>query len=116
METARTIELAGVEVPRIGLGTNRLANTPENVALLRAAAGAGLRHVDTAYSYAGGASEETIGAALSTGAELVVATKGGSGGAGRGSRENLHAEIEESRRRLQVETIALWYLHRVDPQ
>ena len=31
-------------------------------------------------------------------------------------RENLHAEIEESLRRLRTDSIALYYLHRVDPE
>jgi aryl-alcohol dehydrogenase-like predicted oxidoreductase len=117
MPIDRTIQLAGVELPRIGLGTNRLTDTPENVAFLRAAVDAGLGHVDTAYSYTGGASERTIGAALSPAPDgVVVATKGGIGGPGRGAPDVLHGEIAESRRRLQVETLQLWYLHRVDPQ
>jgi aryl-alcohol dehydrogenase-like predicted oxidoreductase len=45
-----------------------------------------------------------------------VATKGGAGGPGRGRPENLKAEIEESFRRLRSNSIALYYLHRVDPQ
>jgi pyridoxine 4-dehydrogenase len=117
MPTDRTIQLAGIDVPRIGLGTNRLTNTRENVAFLEASAAAGLGHVDTAYSYTGGDSERTIAAALSPAPDgVVVATKGGIGGPGRGAPDNLHAEIEESLRRLQVETIQLWYLHRVDPE
>src|SRR5580765_4046030 len=117
MPTDRTIQLAGVDVPRIGLGTNRLTNTPENVAFLRAAVEAGLGHVDTAHSYTGGDSERTVGAALSPVPEgVVVATKGGIGGPGRGAPDVLHTEILESLRRLEVETIQLWYLHRVDPQ
>jgi pyridoxine 4-dehydrogenase len=117
MPTDRTIQLAGVEVPRIGLGTNRLTNTPENVAFLQDPVAAGLRHVDTAYSYTGGDSERAIGAALGPAPEgTVVATKGGIGGPGRGASEVLHAEIRESLLRLGTDTIQLWYLHRVDPE
>jgi aryl-alcohol dehydrogenase-like predicted oxidoreductase len=105
--------LGEVELPRIGLGTNRLTNTPENVAFLRAAVEAGVRMVDTAHLYTGGQSEQTIGEALAPFADdLVVATKGGHGGA---KPDVLRAEIEESLRRLRTETIALYYLHRVDP-
>jgi len=111
------MKVGDVEVGRIGLGTNRLTGTPANVAFIKAAIAAGVRMIDTAHLYTGGQSEETIGAALSpmTGGG-VVATKGGFGGAGRGRPEVLRAEIEESLRRLRTDRIALYYLHRVDPQ
>jgi aryl-alcohol dehydrogenase-like predicted oxidoreductase len=111
-----TLKLGDSEVPRIGLGTNRLTNTPEHVAFVREAVAAGIGHVDTAHTYAGGESEETIGAALSPVPQgCVVATKGG-WGAGNGRPEVLRAQVEESLRRLRTETIALYYLHRVDPE
>src|SRR2546423_4773337 len=108
--------LGDVELTRIGLGTNRLRNTPENVAFLRAAVAAGVNLVDTAHSYTGGDSEATIGAALSPVPEGVVgATKGGYA-RGEGRPEVLRAQIEDSRRRLRTDAIALYYLHRVDPE
>jgi pyridoxine 4-dehydrogenase len=116
MSPARTtkIRLGDAEMTRIGLGTNRLANTPENVAFVREAVEAGVDHIDTAHLYAGGESEATIGAALSGGAQArVVATKGGYG---QGSPEVLRDEIEESLRRLSTDCIDLYYLHRVDPE
>ncbi len=101
---------------RIGLGTNRLTNTRANVAFVRAAVAAGVQMVDTAHLYTGGQSEETIGLALHPPPEgCIVATKGGFGGPGRGRPEVLHAEIEESLRRLRTDVIQLYYLHRVDP-
>ena len=107
------IELTG----RIGLGTNRLTNTPQNVRLVKGAVEGGIQMIDTAHSYTGGQSEETIGAALSPAPEgVVVATKGGIGGPGRGRPEVLRSEIEDSFRRLRTDTITLFYLHRVDPQ
>jgi pyridoxine 4-dehydrogenase len=110
------LRLGDTEVPRIGLGTNRLTNTSEHVALVEDAVAAGLTHIDTAHTYARGESEETIGAALSSFADgVVVATKGG-WGAGNGRPDVLRAQIEESLRRLRTETIALYYLHRVDPE
>jgi pyridoxine 4-dehydrogenase len=110
------VKLGDTEVPRIGLGTNRLTNTPENVAFLKAAVAAGLRHVDTAHTYTGGESEETIGAALSPVPQgCVVATKGGFR-PGEGRPEELRAQIEASLRRLRTDTIELYYLHRVDPE
>jgi pyridoxine 4-dehydrogenase len=112
---APKLRLGDTEVPRIGLGTNRLTKTSEHVALVQEAVAAGLGHIDTAHTYTGGESEETIGAALPPVANVVVATKGG-WGAGNGRPDVLRAQIEESLRRLRTETIALYYLHRVDPE
>ena len=112
----RSVKLGDIEVGRIGLGTNRLTKTPENIAFIKRAVAAGVQMIDTAHSYTGGQSEETIGEALSpTPDGCVVATKGGSSGAGRGRPEVLRAEMEESLRRLRTDSIALYYLHRVDP-
>ena len=116
MAIPRTIRLGDVEVPRIGLGTNRLGNTPENVAFVKEAVASGVGVVDTAYTYTDGESEQTIGAALSPVPErCVVATKGGCR-PGTASPEALRAQIEESLRRLRTDSIQLYYLHRVDPE
>lgn len=105
------------EDARIGLGTNRLRDTPANIAFIRAAVDAGVRMFDTARLYTNGESEATLGAALSpVPAGCIVATKGGFGGAGRGRPDALREEIEESLRRLRTERIGLYYLHRVDPE
>jgi pyridoxine 4-dehydrogenase len=110
---SRTLTLAGTEVARIGLGTNRLRSTPENHAFLREAIEAGVGLIDTAHGYTGGDSERVIGEALLPApALLVVATKGGYSG---GSREELRAQIEQSLERLRTDAIDLYYLHRVDP-
>ena len=111
------LRLGEAEIVRMGLGTNRLTDTPRNIAFVKEAVAAGIGMIDTAHSYTRGQSEETIGAALSGDAGgCVVATKGGYAGAGHGRPEVLRAEIEESLRRLRTETIALYYLHRVDPE
>ena len=110
------LKLADTEVARIGLGTNRLTNTSEHIAFVQEAVAAGLRHIDTAHTYTGGDSEETIGTALSPIPDgCVVATKGGYR-AGDGRPEVLAAQIDESLRRLRTDSIALYYLHRVDPE
>lgn len=112
----RTLILGDTEVGRIGLGTNRLAHTSENVAFLREAVVAGIGLVDTAHLYTGGQSEETIGSALAPPHDgFLVATKGGFR-PGEGRPDVLRAQIEESLRRLRTERIALYYLHRVDPE
>ena len=109
------MKLGDLDVARIGLGTNRLTKTREHIEFVKAAVAAGVQMVDSAHSYTGGESEETIGEALSPIPEsCVVATKGGIGGAGRGRPEVLSAEVEDSFRRLRTDRIALYYLHRVD--
>ena len=111
------MKVGDIDVARIGLGTNRLTKTPDNVAFIQAAVAAGVQMIDTAHLYAGGQSEETIGAALSPIPEgCIVATKGGFGGAGRGRPEVLSVEIQQSLRALRTDSIYLYYLHRVDPQ
>jgi len=78
MNGTAKLRFGDVEVQRIGLGSNRLRNTPANLAFLREAVAAGIGHIDTAHTYTAGESEETIGAALSPIPEqCVVATKGG---------------------------------------
>jgi aryl-alcohol dehydrogenase-like predicted oxidoreductase len=112
---SQTLTLAGTEVARIGLGTNRLSSTPENHAFLRQAVEAGIGLVDTAHVYSGGDSERAIGGALSPAPDgLVVATKGGYSGSG--SPDALRAQIEQSLESLRTDTIDLYYLHRVDPE
>jgi pyridoxine 4-dehydrogenase len=111
-----TLLLGDTDVTRMGLGTNRLTRTPEHIAFLKEAVAAGVNLIDTAHTYTGGASEETIGAALSPIPEgCVVATKGGYA-PGHGRPELLRSQIEASLRRLRTDSIALYYLHRVDPE
>lgn len=111
------MKLGDLDVARIGLGTNRLTKTRDNIAFIREAVAGGVRMIDTAHSYTGGESEEAIGEALSPVPEgVMVATKGGIGGPGRGRPEVLAGEIEESFRRLRADVIDLYYLHRVDPE
>jgi aryl-alcohol dehydrogenase-like predicted oxidoreductase len=107
------LRFGDVEVERIGLGTNRLRNTPANLAFLRDAVAAGIGFIDTAHTYTGGESEEAIGGALSPiPKECIVATKGGWAS---GRPDALRKEIEESLRRLRTGSIPLYYLHRPDP-
>jgi aryl-alcohol dehydrogenase-like predicted oxidoreductase len=108
------LRLGDTDVTGIGLGTNRLTKTPEHVTFVKQAVAAGVNLIDTAHTYTGGQSEETIGAALShVPDDWVVATKGGWNGA---RPEVLRAEIEQSLRRLRTDSIGLYYLHRIDPK
>ena len=111
------LRLGNTDVRRIGLGTNRLRDTDEDIAFIRDAVDAGVQMIDTAHLYTGGESEKTIGRALSsTPSNVIVATKGGYGDAGRGKPEILRREIEQSLASLRVGQITLYYLHRVDPE
>jgi aryl-alcohol dehydrogenase-like predicted oxidoreductase len=100
---------------RIGLGTNRLSNTPEHRDFLRRAVAEGITHIDTAHLYANGDSERAIGEALAPFPEgLIVASKGayvrGSG------PDGLRRHLDESRERLRTDRIELYYVHRIHPQ
>lgn len=106
------LRLGDTELTRIGLGTNRLTNTAENVAFVREAVAAGVDFIDTAHIYASGESEQTLGAALADAdGGALVATKGGYGD---GHPDAIRSEIEESLRRLRSESIGLYYLHKPD--
>ena len=110
---SRTLTVAGAEVARIGLGTNRLTSTPENHAFLREAVEAGLGLIDTAVSYSNGDSERAIGEAFSPKPDgLVVATKGGYY-PGTASPEELRKQIDQTLESLRTDSIDLYYLHRV---
>jgi pyridoxine 4-dehydrogenase len=117
MQTAMTTTLliGESEVPRVGLGTNRLQDTADHAVFVRDAIAAGIGHIDTAHLYSGGHSEAAIGTALSSGRPdgVVVATKGGYHN---GRPETIAGEIEESLQRLHVGCIDLYYLHRVDAE
>jgi pyridoxine 4-dehydrogenase len=116
MSATSRLRLGDTEVARIGLGTNRLTRTPEHIAFVKEAVAAGVDLIDTAHTYARGESEATIGAALSPLPEgCVVATKGGYA-PGHGRPEVLRSQIEQSLSRLRTDSIALYYLHRVDPE
>lgn len=119
---AGTVRLGDRTVHRMGLGTNRLTDTGSARALLERAVELGVDFIDTADVYQATASETAIGHALGRGARgAVVATKGGmvrsADGRGTDGRpEYLREAVEASRRRLGVDCIELYQLHRVDPQ
>ncbi len=111
--TAGTVRLGGLTVNRIGLGTNRITDTDEVHDLLQCAVEMGINFIDTAYRYQNGASENAIGHALAPYSNgLVIATKGGWND---DTPDQLRGFLEESLRRLQTNCIALYQLHRVNP-
>jgi pyridoxine 4-dehydrogenase len=112
----RTANLGDRELARIGLGTNRLTDTADHRAFIAAAADAGIGMIDTAHVYTGGDSERTIGTALDSRTDgPLVATKGGYR-PGTGNPDALRAQLEQSLESLGTDMLALYYLHRVDPE
>jgi pyridoxine 4-dehydrogenase len=117
-------------VNRMGYGAMRItgkgvmgppANRDEAIRVLRRAVELGVDFIDTADSYGPYVSEELIAEALHPYPEgLVIATKGGFERPGpdkwteNGRPEHLRAALEGSLKRLRLERIDLWQLHRVD--
>jgi len=129
---AGTITLGGdLTVNRMGFGSMRLTGkgiwgppkSPEQaVRVLQRAVELGVNFFDTADSYGPHVAEELIAEALYPYPGLVIATKGGFDRPGpdrwveNGRPENLREKVEGSLRRLRVERVELWQLHRIDPK
>ncbi|HXE10340.1 MAG TPA: aldo/keto reductase [Verrucomicrobiae bacterium] len=115
---AGTVKIGDVNVNRLGLGTNRITDTPQSYELLKCAVDLGVNFIDTAHRYGSGASETGIGNGLAPYADgVLIATKGGFDYPGpEGSEAVLRQELDESLRRLKLEHIDLYQLHRVDPK
>jgi aryl-alcohol dehydrogenase-like predicted oxidoreductase len=127
-----TFEIAGKTVHRLGFGAMRLTGSgvwgepddrAECIRVLRRALELGVDFIDTADSYGPYVSEEIIREALHPYPEqLVIATKAGlvRHGPDRwlavGRPEYLRQEAEMSLRRLGLERIELFQLHRPDPK
>jgi len=121
-----------LRVTRLGFGAMRItgdgiwgepANRPEAIRVLRRAVELGINFIDTADSYGPGVSEEIISEALHPyPADLVIATKGGFDRPGpnqwieNGKPQHLRSACEGSLRRLRLERIDLYQLHRIDPK
>ena len=95
----------------------------EAKSVLQRAVELGVDFIDTADAYGPYVSEEIIAEALHPYRKgLVIATKGGlvRTGPGKwepvGRPEYLHQQVEMSLRRLKLERIDLWQLHRIDPK
>jgi pyridoxine 4-dehydrogenase len=119
-----TLLLGGeLEVRRLGFGSMRIVDDPvEGVRVLQRALALGVTLIDTADIYGAGRSEELIADALHPYPDgLVIATKGGLGygfqARVRDARpERLKQACDESLRRLKLERIDLYQLHRHDPE
>jgi len=119
-----TFMLGGeVEVRRLGFGAMRIVNDREEGArVLRRALELGVTLIDTANIYGAGVSEEVIAEALYPYPDqLVITTKGGLGWGLQdrirdGRPEHLREALDASLRRLRLERIDLYQLHRHDPE
>src|SRR6202000_1878148 len=119
-------------VHRLGFGAMRLTGEgiwgkpnarAEAKRVLQRAIELGVDFIDTADSYGPYVSEEIIAEALHPYPKgLIIATKAGLARTGPnhwqplGRPEYLQQEVEMSLRRLKVERIDLWQLHRIDPK
>ncbi|WP_058042020.1 aldo/keto reductase [Streptomyces roseifaciens] len=132
----RTRRLGDVHVSAIGLGAMPLSiegrpGEDAAIATIHAALDAGVTLIDTADSYhwhadETGHNESLVARALTRyGGDttpVLVATKGGRGRPGDGSwtvtgtPEHLKSACDASRRRLGVDTLGLYQLHKPDPQ
>lgn len=128
-QASGTFPIGDLTVNRLGFGAMRLtgkgvwgppADRDECLRVLRRAVELGVDFIDTADSYGPYVSEELIREALHPYDGIVVATKAGLLRTGPdvwpvlGYPEYLRQECEMSLRRLGVETIDLFQLHRID--
>jgi pyridoxine 4-dehydrogenase len=121
-----------LRVARLGFGAMRITgkgiwgeppDRAKSIQVLRRAMELGINFIDTADSYGPGVSEELIAEALHPyPADLVIATKGGFERPGpdrwveNGRPEHLISACEGSLRRLRLDQIDLYQLHRIDPK
>ncbi len=122
----------GTQVSAIGIGALSFSDfygptdTKKSHAILTAALDLGIDHLDTSNVYGGGLSEERIGSFLAgqgpgRGSLFKIATKGGirrkegGGNSFDNSPQHITEALDKSLKRLGVESIDLYYMHRRDP-
>ena len=128
-----TFKIGGdLSIYRLGYGAMRITgqgiwgepkDRPETIKVLRRAVALGINFIDTADSYGPHVSEEIIAEALYPYPPgLVLATKAGFDRTGpnqwvmNGNPEHLREACESSLKRLRLERIDLFQLHRIDPK
>lgn len=130
IDASGTFRFGDIEVHRLGYGAMQLTgegvwgepkDRDECIRVLRRAVELGVDFIDTADSYGPYVSEDLIREALHPYTDgLVIATKAGLTRTGPGEwlpvgrPEYLRQECEMSLRRLGLERIDLWQLHRID--
>jgi len=129
----RNLGNSGLEVSALGLGCMRMSHDEspmpdrhEMIAFLHAAVDRGITFFDTAEVYGPFTNEELVGEALeSFRGQVVIATKfghnfdydtGANLGGLNGRPEHIKQVCDASLKRLRLESIDLFYQHRVDPE
>ena len=127
----RKLGKGGLEVSALGLGCMGMSfglgpagDKQEMIAVIRAAVARGVTFFDTAEVYGPFVNEELVGEALAPyRSQVVIATKfgfrivDGKQAGGLDSRpEHIREVAEASLRRLKIDSIDLFYQHRVDPE
>jgi aryl-alcohol dehydrogenase-like predicted oxidoreductase len=129
---AGTFRIGGsFEINRLGFGAMRItgpgiwgppADRTQALRTLRRLPELGVNFIDTADSYGPDVSEELIREALHPYSGLLIATKSGLLRSGpdqwapHGRPEHLIAQAKKSLKKLGMERIDLWQLHRIDPE
>ncbi|WP_299412143.1 aldo/keto reductase [uncultured Sulfitobacter sp.] len=128
---SRTLVKDGAGIHPVGIGAMSFSNfygpttEAQSIAILDAAMDAGVNHIDTANVYGIGTSETVIGTYLKSNPEakdhFTIATKGaisrapdGSGNIIDNSAQHLEAALDSSLKRLGLEAVDLYYVHRLD--
>jgi aryl-alcohol dehydrogenase-like predicted oxidoreductase len=126
----RNLGEAGLRVSALGLGCSGMSadygvpDDVESTATIHRAIELGLNFFDTSDAYAAGRNEELLGQAIRGRRDgLVIATKfgnmrgpNGERGMVNGKPDYVPVACERSLKRLGVEVIDLYYIHRVDPE
>jgi aryl-alcohol dehydrogenase-like predicted oxidoreductase len=123
----RTLGRTGVQVSTLSLGAMNFGaigrtTQDEATAIVDAALEGGINLIDTADMYSGGESEEMVGKAIAGRRDdIVLATKAGMPMGDERNRQGasrrwLVTELENSLRRLGVDHVDLYQIHRWDPR